>query len=389
MNKICNEHECTGCMGCYNICPKQCIHMEYNRYGELQPIIDEEKCIHCGMCRKLCPSNNVIKKEDPKKVYAAWSKDDMDRQTSTSGGIASIIYQEIIKEKGVAFGTYFNKDLRLVHTYTEDLNEVKKFKGSKYCQSNIEDNFKKVKEFLCQNRKVAFVGTPCQISGLNRFLEITKTKTENLITIDLICHGVPSQQYLTEYINSLENSKNKNADSIAFRQSDKYVFSIKQKDKIFYSKIREKDLYLTAFQLSLLQRDSCMECKYTTSNRVSDITIGDFWGIKNNNLINEEQKKKGISLVLINTNKGSDFFGKVKENIICESRELKEAVDGNSHLRRPSQKNEYRNQFRMNYKKGNFTETIKKILKDEMKTQKKQYMIMEIKKNIKKIVGLK
>lgn len=355
-------------MACYNICPNNCINMEYNKFGELQPEIDEGKCINCNLCRKVCPNNSKINKNEPIMAFATWSKDESDRKTSTSGAIASIFYKQAIQNGYIVFGTSFDENLILKHSYTDKKEEVVKYKGSKYCQSYIDYSYKKVNDFLKEGKKVIFIGTPCQIEGLNKYLEFRNTDKLNLITVDLVCHGVPSQQYLTNYIKYLEKKYKRNATNVSFRDSEKYIFRLFDKNEIICNIIKEKDLYLTAFKLSILQRESCMNCKYTTSNRVSDITIGDFWGIQNDEKINKEEKEKGISLVLINTLNGKDFFDKCTSKIFYDERKIEEAVNGNEHLRRPSIENEFRKKFRSQYN-GDFVYTIKKILRVKMLKQ--------------------
>ena len=369
MNKICKEEECTGCMACYNICPKNCITMEYNKYGELQPKIDESKCIHCNLCRKVCPNNSPINKNTPVTAFATWSKDENDRKTSTSGAVASILYKEAIDNGYIVFGTSFDENLILKHSYTDNKEEALKYKGSKYCQSDIGKNYENVGRFLKEDKKIIFIGTPCQIQGLNKYLEVKNIDKENLITVDLVCHGVPSQQYLTNYINYLEKKYKRKATNVSFRDSENYVLKLFNENELICSITKDRDLYATAFLLAMLQRESCLDCKYATSNRVSDITIGDFWGIQNDDKINDEEKHKGISLVLVNTQKGNDFFNKcTSNNVFYEEKKLEEAINGSVHLRRPSKRNEFRKKFRKQYK-GDFTSTAKKVLRIKMLKQ--------------------
>ena len=188
MSKVLEKSKCTGCMACYNICPNNCIKMVYDEHGELQPEIDKEKCINCGLCRKVCPNNEKIEYEEIKNTYATWSIDEQDRRTSTSGGIASVFYQNAIENGYVAFGMAFDEMLELQCSGEKEYNGINKFKGSKYCQAYIGDNFRKIKKLLNKEEKVIFIGTPCQVSGLNKYLNIGNINKENLITVDLICH---------------------------------------------------------------------------------------------------------------------------------------------------------------------------------------------------------
>lgn len=188
MNKICRPNECTGCMTCFNICPNNCIKMIYDEHGELQPEINKEKCINCGLCRRVCPNNENIEYKEIRKSYVAWSIDKQDRRTSTSGGIASVFYQNAIEHGYIVFGMAFDEKLELKCLEEKEYNGINKFKGSKYCQGNIGDNFRRIKKLLNREEKLIFIGTPCQVSGLNKYLKIANINKENLITVDLVCH---------------------------------------------------------------------------------------------------------------------------------------------------------------------------------------------------------
>lgn len=233
-------------------------------------------------------------------------------------------------------------------------------------------------KFLKEDKKVIFIGTPCQIQGLNKYLEIKNINKSNLITVDLVCHGVPSQQYLTNYINYLEKKYKCKATNVSFRDSEKYIFKLLDKNKIIVSIPNTKDLYLKAFGLSMIQRESCLECKYASPNRVSDITIGDFWGIQNDSKINNEEKEKGISLVLINTEKGKSFFENCTSNIFYEERNIEEAINGNAHLRRTSPKNKFRIKFREQYN-SDFVRSAKKTIGFAMLKENVKLYLIKIK----------
>ena len=195
--QICDENLCTGCAACVNICSNNAISMITDAKGFLRPIIDNNKCISCGLCAKKCPQNNDIVLNTQCNIYASMAKNDKIREDSSSGGIFSLLAEEVLKEGGAVFGAELKPDMRVCHTCVDNINELYKLRGSKYLQSDIGLVFRDIKEYLCSGKSVMFSGTPCQIDGLYKFLG---NKPENLITIDLLCHGVPSCAVFKKYI---------------------------------------------------------------------------------------------------------------------------------------------------------------------------------------------
>jgi len=196
MERICKKEKCTGCFACYNSCKKNAITMIEDKNGFIHPKIDQNKCINCGLCKKICPVLNEVKKIEPEECYAAFSKDKDIRTNSTSGGIGYTLYSKFIEEKGVVYGAKF-KDGKLVISRTENIDEIKKFQGSKYVHAYVEDAYLQVKKDLSEDKKVLFIATACQIAGLKRFLI---KEYNNLYLVDIVCHGVPSQKYLKDEI---------------------------------------------------------------------------------------------------------------------------------------------------------------------------------------------
>ena len=185
-----NKNNCTGCRMCEQICPVNAIKMIENKEGFIEPVIDKTKCINCGLCSKRCPQLNEIKREDYKmEVYAAKNKNIEEQKSSSSGGVFSVLANYVLENNGIVFGCAFNDNLIAEHIGIEDKNELYKLRGSKYVQSNTKNTFKDVKENLENSRMVLYSGTPCQIAGLKQFLG---KEYDNLYTVDLVCHGVPS-----------------------------------------------------------------------------------------------------------------------------------------------------------------------------------------------------
>lgn len=208
MINIEDKKECCGCSACVQRCPKQCIVMKEDEEGFLYPVVDKEVCIDCGLCEQVCPVLRQREEREPLEVYAAFNKNEEVRMQSSSGGIFTALAEPIIKEGGVVFGARFNEDWEVVHDYVETVEGLSAFRGSKYVQSRIGCTFSQAEQFLKQGRKVLFSGTPCQIAGLKLFL---RKEYENLLSVDFICHGVPSpgvwRQYLNEFIVYQGNKK--------------------------------------------------------------------------------------------------------------------------------------------------------------------------------------
>lgn len=336
---ICEKNKCTGCFACYNICPVSAIVMKEDLYGNIYPKVNKDKCINCGLCKKICPqinSKTVFIK--PLNVYAMYSKNFEGRKNSSSGGIATIISEKIINEGGVVYGAANLFDKKSFSFLRIDkIEDLYKLKGSKYVHCYINDTFRKVKKDLELNIKVLFIGTPCQIAGLLSFL---KKKYDNLITIDLICHGVSSQKLLFE---EFKEFKINEYHYITFRDIDGFGIKVysnynNYKNNRVYKKINlDNDFYMKNFLDGNIFRKNCYSCSYAQTNRISDITLGDFWGLnKKSNIYDNENK--GISLVISMTLKGNKIIEDIMKDVKWEKRNIIEAVNGNKQLKNPSKK---------------------------------------------------
>lgn len=363
---VCDKEKCTGCSACFNVCPKQAITMQSDELGNIYPVIDKSKCINCGLCKKICPQLNDIPSIKPQKTYALYSKDVKKRMASTSGAAATIFGENIIANGGIVYGVsnlYFNNEFKFIRI--DNAKDLDKIKGSKYVHAHVGTAFKDVKKDLIAGKTVMFVGTPCQIAGLKGFL---MKDYGNLITVDIICHGVPSQQLFFEQLKQYGISCSEIYE-VSFRNNERYCLTIydKNKEKIF-SKPSSLIPYFRNFLQGNIFRENCYSCKYAKSERISDITIGDFWGLDNNCKIKDDINK-GISLVLVNSPKGLKLFENIKSKCVFEERTLEEAVNGNKQLQHPMSKNRKYDIFVNNYKKLGFKKTMKKMLslKDKLK----------------------
>lgn len=321
-----DKKDCCGCGACVQRCPKSCITMREDNEGFLYPEIDKNTCIDCGLCEKLCPVINQSEKRKPLIVYAAKHNNEQIRMASSSGGAFSAIAECVIDQGGVVFGAKFNQNWEVVHGYTETKDGLAVFRGSKYVQSKIGESYKEAECFLIAGRKVLFSGTPCQIAGLKRFL---RKEYDNLLTIDFICHGVPSPAVWREYlkeeiirqccIKRLSISEVKTQiESISFRNKrlgwNKYSFSLAlsvtniggNKKTVSLSEPLNKNIFLRGFLADLYLRPSCYACPAKSLKSGSDITIGDFWGIQN--IIPSFYDNKGVSIIIINKTYDSKFL---------------------------------------------------------------------------------
>ena len=360
MIEIKNKIDCCGCQACYNICPKNAIEMQEDEKGFKYPKIDKEKCINCGLCNKVCPViNNKSIKNEP-KAYAAYCKNEEIRKNSSSGGIFTLIATQIIVEGGVVFGASFDESFNIKHIKIEEKEELQKLRGSKYVQSNIGETFKQAKKYLEDNRKVLFTGTPCQIEGLRNFLQ---KEYENLYLQDIICHGIPSPKVWNKYKEYRKYKDKEEPKKINFRNKNdgwsRYclLFDYKSSE---YKNTPSKDLYLQMFLQDLSLRDSCYNCKFKKYNRVSDITLADFWGI--DNILPKMNDNKGTSLLIINSTKGQELFDKIKEETTFKEADLEEAVRYNTSMIQSVKYNSKRDKFFEELDNTSFDKLAKKYL---------------------------
>lgn len=313
MIKITNKIECCGCSACAQRCPKFCITMMEDEEGFLYPQIDQTICINCGLCEKVCPILNTNTNEEylPKATFAAYNQNELERLQSSSGGVFSLLARSVINCDGVVFGAQFSQEWQVEHTHIKSVGELYKLRGAKYVQSRIGNTYSEAERFLKDNIPVLFSGTPCQIAGLRHYL---KKEYDNLITAEVICHGVPSPKVWRVYLQELcRKKKIHKINQISFRDKASgwkhYSFSVKYSKNGIEKIIREyytQNLYARGFTSDLFLRPSCHSCFFKSLRSRADFTLGDFWGIQH---INPEiDDDKGLTALLINTEKGLSFL---------------------------------------------------------------------------------
>lgn len=314
--KIEDKELCCGCTACYSICPKKAISMVEDEEGFLYPKVDKEKCINCGLCKKVCPVINY--KEDKKnhqKAYIFQHQDNKIRKESTSGGAFTAIAEYVIKLNGVVFGVSLDEKFEAKHTHVNNIEKLEKFRNSKYVQSNPNNSFEEVKEFLKQGKLVLYSGTYCQIVGLKKYLN---KEYENLILVDVVCRAVPSPLMWRKYL-KMQEKKYKNPQKILFREKTygyKYSnLSIYTKDKEYHKGI-DSDQYLRAFFSNICDRPSCYNCQFKTQYRDSDLTIWDCFNVEkfNKNLDDD----RGTTRILCHSEKGERIIKEISSKNTCE-----------------------------------------------------------------------
>ncbi len=359
MIKIEEAYKCSGCHACAVKCPNKCIEMKCDKDGFKYPIVNKIDCIHCGLCIKICP---ILNKEhenvdNEPSTYAAYNINDEIRLKSSSGGIFTLLANEIINQNGVVFGAKFDNQFKVVHSGSSEVEEVDAFRGSKYVQSDIGTTFLEAKTFLEQKRKVLFTGTPCQIAGLYSFLG---NNHENLYTQDIICHGVPSPYLWYKYLSHRKRYINDEITAISFRNKDegwrKFNLCIKNNSQIMYKKNNQNDPMIKAFLNDLCLRPSCYNCSFKGIHRQSDITLADFWGIEN--VTQELNDDKGVSLVMINSKKGKELLSQINNSIISVETDLSKSLQYNKTATISVLKPEKREQFLNDITEDNFDDCV-------------------------------
>jgi coenzyme F420-reducing hydrogenase beta subunit len=346
MITINDKKDCMGCYACLNICPQKCIFMDSANEGFWYPRVDYNNCVKCGLCIKVCPTINKVelRQNYDVKAYACKNKNNDIRLKSSSGGLFTLLAEQVIDKGGIVFGAGFDKNFAVIHSYVETKDGLGKFRGSKYVQSKIGNTYKQAMDFLVKGRDVLFTGTPCQIAGLENYLG---QNYDNLLCQDIICHGVPSPMVWEEYMVLREKKARATIESVSFRNKIKgwkeYSLLIVYENGIKYSHTIHDDMYLVGFNNSLYLRPSCYDCSYKTKQRQSDITLADFWGAQN--VLPEMDDDKGISLVLIHSSKGQKAFDKIKDKMIMKQVDFKDAVKYNPAMIKSVKINPSREKF--------------------------------------------
>jgi len=375
MKEIVDRKLCTGCTACMNNCPKGAISIKEGKDGFKYPVIVQDKCIDCGFCKRTCPVLNTKENESINKCYVGYNKDSNERLNASSGSIFSLIANYILDNNGIVVGAAFDDNNHLKHIAVEKKEDLDPLRKSKYLQSDLDNIFKYIKEQI-KTKKVLFVGTPCQVAGIKAFIK----KSDNLITIDLFCHGAPSPKLFKKYVNELEEKNKDKLLNYDFRDkstgwntySNKATFKSKEIKSLIY-----KNEYMRLFLSDVALRESCYNCNFKLGNKYSDITLGDFWGVKKH--YPQMYNKEGVSAIIINTETGNKIYNAIKENIKYSDCDIDKIIIGNPSLIHSSKRPNTRDEFFNELENKNINYLTRKY-------QKKVSLKVKIKRIIKKII---
>ena len=381
------KDDCTGCMMCLNMCPTNCITISYDMEGFACPTVDSGGCIGCEICIANCPVLHCSVKYEPKEAYAVQAKDWRNLKNSASGGIAYILCENAITNGGTAYGAAYDDNLRVIHIRAENQQQLLSQQGSKYVQSDFSNIYNQVLWDCKSGKQTIVIGTPCQISGLRNFL---KKDFDNLLLVDLICHGVPSPRLFVKYLRW-------KASTLRVPRLLDYRFRDKSRgwgtNYIAVGNNRIKcgaameEPYYADFKLGYSFRESCYRCQYACNERMGDITIGDFWGIENYHPEIDCDITKGVSCILLNTSRGLNALDSIKDKLLCSPSTVRKVIACNTSLTRPANRPPIRDNYyamidregfewskkRIKKSKYNYLSWVRGIYQDRLKGSLKEY----------------
>lgn len=388
-----NKALCNGCRNCEKVCPKNCIKLIEDMEGFIYPIVDETMCINCNLCEKVCVYSDEIRhKIFKEEYYLTWTKNEKIRKKSSSGGIIWEISNYIIQNNGCVFGVKFDKYFNVVFDIAYTVEDLNTFHGSKYMSSDVGNIFLKIKDILNNDKLVFFVGLPCQVGALKKYLG---RDFDNLITADLICHGVVSNKFFKDYLKYLSNKLKSSIIHFSFRGKNKRAYSpmglvIETKEKTIRCN-SSLSKYFEGFISDKMYRESCYNCQYRYPYRDSDFSIGDFWGAEE--YYSDVRPEDGVSLMIINNNKAKDIFDEIKSFIVYKKSDYSKATrQNNAFVKNPDRPSIRDYIYKEIYK--DFDKNIRKYLKpsnlfrcfyDSVLSKKSKILLLKLKHKVKKL----
>ena len=365
-----DHNSCTGCGVCEISCLKSAISMKPDEMGVFYPEIDYDVCIGCGNCQRVCHLNKEIVLAKSDKIYAAFSNNMEERESSASGGIAAELYKYARRNGWHSYGVEFNHNSNACYKELITDEDFIKAKNSKYVFCDAKNVYKQISEQLSKGETVLFIGIPCQVAALISFIGERK---DNLIIVDLLCHGTCPVSYLNSHIDSIERRKGKHADEISFRDpqyfTHTYTFTIKNQNKVFYHMTPEQvDAYQIGYHKGLIYKENCYHCKYTRKERTGDLTISDFSGL--GKLAPYNGSKRSVSCVIVSTEKGKKILEELnKQGLIkTDQRPTEEAFKYDKMFQEPTIPHKGRQKFKETYiRTQNFETAARSALQSELK----------------------
>lgn len=364
--KITDHEKCVGCGACAGICPKSAISMTADDEGFLRPAVDDALCVDCGLCKKVCPAESVRLLDGEKSAYALKHNHEEARNKCASGGAFIALSDAVLDQGGVVYGVIYDENFRAVHARTETASGRDAMCGSKYVQSDPGDTFAQVLQDLKAGKKVLYTGTSCQIDGLGHYLRCKGADTENLITVGLICHGVPSPKLWQDHLDNIRKVRKKelagyfNRCKVRGWHEHNECITYQDGKKEYYSKLSQnhKDLFYGHYII----RPSCSICAYAADPSASDITIADFWGVQY--IMPQIDDNRGVSLVLTNSEKGKALVEALRDVTLWET-DREQALNRN-HVK-PCKPNPRRKEFWEDYHAHGYQFVCAKYAQDSFK----------------------
>lgn len=336
MNTVCEKDKCVGCKACIEICPCNAIEIKENLKNN-NAVINVDMCKKCNLCSKICQNNKELHFMYPCSWKQGWTTEKEKRKNAASGGVASTIALTFIKSGGKVCGCYFENG-EFVYKIVNSIEDLKGLEGSKYVKSNPTRIYKKIQLELKEDNKILFIGLPCHVAAVKQFIG----ENSNFYTIDLICHGTPSVKVLETFLLQHKYSLNQIDDILFRRKKEKRIY-----DKYVSVGFKNAwDSYTIAFLNGISYTENCYSCKFARLERISDLTLGDAWGSE----LSDEEKSKGISLVLVQNNKGKELLS--NSNVYLEDIDIKDAVSNNHQLQSPVSESPKRKDFFDKLEKG-------------------------------------
>lgn len=382
------KFQCTGCKACGDICPKSAIIFKNDEEGFWYPEIDYVKCVSCGLCEKICPAENGIDKKtkinnkmtrykEP-DVLQVYNMDDEVRISSTSGGVYYALAETFLSKGGVIAGCVYNEDWSGAHhVIARDKAGLDKIYGSKYFQSDTEGIFREIENVLDSGEELLFCGSPCQVAGLYNYL---KKQYANLYTVDFICRGINSPKAYRAYMEELQKKHHSQLKKVHFKNKTQGWINLGtrvefQNGKVYFRN-RHTDPWVNGFiNGNLYMRPACASCRFKSLPRIADISFGDFWGIK----YSKEDAFKGVSLVLLNSEKGKKLFGLSKNKLIVKQGDLDTALRGNPAILNAIPMGQKREEFFENIEKEDFSKLVWRLIGWSSPKWQIRYFVIKLK----------
>ncbi len=377
MIELAPKNNCTACGACAFKCTRHCISMREDEIGMVYPVLDNSSCIECHACEKVCPILNPVVLHNSRKAYAAWTTNYEDRKTSASGGIAITAYKYALSQGYKAVGASQNVDFSVTLKIADTTEQLIPFKNSKYVFSDGYEVFHKIQDLLNNRDRIIVIGLPCQIAAIRRIFK----DNENMLLVDIVCHGTTPVSYLKQHISSLECFCGKKAKRMTFRdpmlRTSMYYLSLYDDCGIrFYSRrTKDGDLYQFGYHRAISYRENCYHCSYACSARNGDLTFADYHGL--GKIVPCTYSVENVSLILVNTEIGNRFVREMidKGLLHVDEKPLEEPIAGEKQLRHPSLKTKYRFVFENEIirDRGDFESAMQKVMKQYYRRKKISY----------------